>query len=97
MRRRYLVAYDVADAKRLRQTHRAMHGFGDPIQYSVFVCDLSRIEKQQMVERLTQMLNLSKDRVLIADLGEITAAGRADIEVLGTPLTLKSDYAPVII
>ena len=46
MRRRYLVAYDVADAKRLKKTHRTMHGFGDPLQYSLFLCALSAIEKQ---------------------------------------------------
>jgi CRISPR-associated protein Cas2 len=97
MRRRYLVAYDVADPKRLRQTYRAMHGFGDAIQYSVFVCDLSQTEKQQMVERLTQLLNLKHDRVLIADLGETADGTRSAIHVLGAPLTLKDDYSPVIV
>lgn len=97
MRRRYLVAYDVADPKRLRQTYRALHGFGDAIQYSVFICDLSRTEKQQMIVRLTQLLNLKHDRVLIADLGETAAGTRSAIDVLVAPLTLKDDYSAAIV
>jgi len=41
MRRVYLVCYDVSDAKRLRRTHKKMCGFGDPVQYSIFRCELS--------------------------------------------------------
>jgi CRISPR-associated protein Cas2 len=39
-RRRYIVAYDIADPKRLRATHKALTGVGDPLQESVFLCDL---------------------------------------------------------
>ena len=41
MRNRFLVCYDVSDSKRLARTYRKMNGFGDPAQYSVFICDLS--------------------------------------------------------
>ena len=41
MRNRFLVCYDVSDPKRLARTYREMNGFGDPAQYSVFICDLS--------------------------------------------------------
>jgi CRISPR-associated protein Cas2 len=40
-RRRYLVAYDIRDDRRLRQIASCMEGYGERIQYSVFVCDLS--------------------------------------------------------
>ena len=36
-RHRVLVCYDVREPKRLRQTYRTMLGYGDPLQYSVFV------------------------------------------------------------
>jgi len=42
MRSVYLVCYDVADDKRLRKTYKKMRGFGDPVQYSVFRCELRR-------------------------------------------------------
>ena len=44
-RRRFLVAYDIREAKRLRTVHTAMKAFGNPLQYSVFVCDLDPSEK----------------------------------------------------
>ncbi len=98
MRRRYMVAYDVSDAKRLRKTYRTMHGFGDPVQYSLFVCDLSATEKQLMVERLSQLLNLSEDRVLIADLGETGSARASAIDVIGRQLEVDKDpYQAVIL
>lgn len=82
MRRRYLVTYDVSDAKRLRLVFRAMHGFGDPVQYSVFLCELGPVERQLMRERLTQLLKMSEDRVLIVDLGE-ACGSRAVLDVMG--------------
>lgn len=98
MRRRYLVAYDVADAKRLRRTYRAMHGFGDPVQYSVFLCDLSAVEKQGMLERLHGLLNFAHDRVMIVDLGEVGSLFAGGIEVLGVQLPgLTEDYGATII
>ncbi|MDD4792699.1 MAG: CRISPR-associated endonuclease Cas2, partial [Firmicutes bacterium] len=41
MRRRFIVCYDISDPKRLRKMYRTMRGFGDPLQKSVFTCDLS--------------------------------------------------------
>lgn len=98
MRRRYLVTYDVADAKRLRRTYRTMHGFGDPVQYSVFLCDLSAVEKQLMVERLHELLNWGHDRVMIVDLGEIGGVFAGRVEVLGVQMPgLSADYGATII
>ena len=45
MRHRFLVCYDVADPRRLARTYRKMNGFGEPAQYSVFICDLSSKER----------------------------------------------------
>ena len=69
MRNVYLVCYDVADDKRLRKTYKKMCGFGDPLQYSVFRCELSPTEKQLMKEALWDILNWDKDRVMLIDLG----------------------------
>jgi CRISPR-associated protein Cas2 len=46
----YLVCYDVADPKRLRKVYRTMRGFGDPLQYSIFRCELSARQRQAMRE-----------------------------------------------
>jgi CRISPR-associated protein Cas2 len=85
MRNVYLVCYDVADDKRLRKTYKKMRGFGDPVQYSVFRCELSPTEKQVMKEALWDILNWDKDRVMLIDLGPAGARGDECIEFWGDP------------
>jgi len=91
MRRRYLVAYDVSDAARLRRTFRLMNGYGDAVQYSLFVCDLSEVERQLMRERLSAVINLKVDRVLIVDLGAADSRLAASFDVLGRQLAVGRD------
>jgi CRISPR-associated protein Cas2 len=83
MRNRFLVCYDVADPKRLARTFRKMNGFGEPAQYSVFVCDLSPKERVLLEEALTEILNLKEDRVLIVDMGPSEGRGSRSYAVLG--------------
>lgn len=47
MRQTYVVSYDVADPRRLRQVFKTMRGHGGWLQLSVFRCDLSA---QELVE-----------------------------------------------
>lgn len=58
MRRRFIVCYDIADPKRLVKTFKKMKGFGDPLQKSVFTCDLSPTEKAMLIAALTEIMNL---------------------------------------
>ena len=41
MRNRYIVTYDICDDARRTAVYKALRGFGDHLQYSVFRCDLS--------------------------------------------------------
>ena len=84
MRNRYLVAYDVSNDKRLRRMYRRMLGFGDPLQYSVFTCDLSKTERIELLGTIRATIHEREDRVMIVDLGP--AAGRAKdcVEWLGS-------------
>lgn len=68
-RRRYLVAYDIRDDKRLRQVAICMEGYGERIQYSVFVCDLSDQEMVAMRVDMESRMKLSEDSVMVVDLG----------------------------
>ena len=83
MRNRYLVAYDVSDATRLRRTHHKMKGFGDALQYSVFLCDLSRKELVIMKAALADIINEREDRVIIVDIGPAYGRGTRAIQTLG--------------
>ena len=97
MRSVYLVCYDVSDDKRLRRTHKKMLGFGDPVQYSVFRCELSPTERQLMKEALWSILNWDHDRVMLVDLGPSGARGNACIEFWGEPRAELSGPAAVIV
>lgn len=83
MRNRYIVAYDVSDPKRLRRAHVKLLGFGDPLQYSVFQCDLNPAERALMIGAVRGIINQREDRVLIADLGPCGGRGSASVEWLG--------------
>lgn len=91
MRRRFLVAYDVSDAKRLRRVFRMMNGFGDAVQYSVFLCDLGDAERELLRERLSQLLHLREDRAMIVDLGPSDGRTAVALEVLGRQLDAMPD------
>jgi len=96
MRRRYVVAYDVTDPKRLRKLHSKMRGFGDPVQYSVFICDLLEKEKVLLVMAVDEIINHREDRVIIIDTGSIK--GEAErIEFIGVPLSPVEERVAVIV
>jgi CRISPR-associated protein Cas2 len=82
-RHRYVVCYDIREAARLRRTHDTMLGFGDPLQYSVFVCELSTSERLLMEDAVRQVAALDEDSVLVIDLGPASGVARARIRVLG--------------
>ena len=96
MRNRFLVCYDVADPKRLAQTYRKMNGFGEPAQYSVFICDLSPKERILLEAALTEILNLKEDRVLIVDMGSSDGRGRDNLTTLGNARELPRRTAVIV-
>lgn len=67
---RYLVAYDIADPRRLRAVHKLVRGFGDAMQYSVFVCDLTSAERARLVTSLSETIDRTVDRVAVVTLGD---------------------------
>lgn len=83
MRRRYLVAYDIRDDGRLRRVHGVAKAFGSPLQYSVFVCDLSRQERLAMELELRDVMLLTTDSVVFVDLGEPDGRGHDCFRFLG--------------
>ncbi len=94
-RTRYLLAYDIRKPKRLRAVHKVAKAWGDPLQYSVFVCDLTRVELFLMKEDLLQEMKLDEDSVGIFDLGPPQGRGLTCIEFIGTRRWLPDD-APAV-
>lgn len=83
MRIRYIVSYDISDDKRLRRVHRTMKGYGDPLQYSVFRCDLSASERILLIEALSKIINHREDQVMLVDIGPADGRGQWSIETIG--------------
>jgi len=77
------VAYDIADARRLRRVHRTLRGFGDGLQYSVFRCDLNRSERVLLIEALTAIINQREDQVMLINIGQTDGRVEENIETLG--------------
>jgi CRISPR-associated protein Cas2 len=83
-RTRYLLAYDVRHARRLRRVHNVAKDYGDPLQYSVFVCDLTRAELLNLKADLLLEMNVREDSVGIFNLGPPSGRGLQCIEFIGT-------------
>jgi CRISPR-associated protein Cas2 len=90
MRRRYVIAYDVAADKRRDRVFEILQGYGDHAQYSVFIADLAEREFVVLRTKLREAINEAEDQVMFVDLGRETRSLDECIEVIGKP------YAPPV-
>jgi CRISPR-associated protein Cas2 len=95
-RRRWLVAYDIRDEVRLRKVHDVVRSHGERLQYSVFLCDLTPIERLGLKTELRSVMNQQADSVVFIDLGEPGRVGSAAIEFMGTSLPLPSNGPTIV-
>lgn len=86
----------MAEPKRLADTYKKMNGYGTPVQYSVFMCDLNPKELILMKGDLTKLLNLKEDKVLIIDVGSVNGRGNNCITTIGEPLNTKKESAIIV-
>lgn len=97
MRNVLVISYDICDPKRLRKVYRTMCGHGDPLQYSVFRCDLSAIELQKLKDTLWPILNLEQDRVMTVNLGPVGGRGDDCVEFWGAALVEPTPRCATIV
>ncbi len=97
MRTRYLLCYDVSDDVRLRRTAKIAEAFGYRIQYSVFVCDLSDVERTRLERKLANVLDLGADRALLVDLGPPGSASRRRFRGIGKPVEMPGTADAAIV
>ena len=95
VRERYFVCYDVRDPERLMHTHRVMKGYGEPVQYSVFMCDLNDGEIIMMKQDVCEQLNLSEDRLLVINTGSVEKSD-SRVEVMGQSIEMQREAAIVV-
>lgn len=85
MRITYLVCYDIADPKRLRQVFKTCKNYGDHLQFSVFECDLSEVEKARFESELKDIILHTEDQVIFVRLGPSEGRGERVISAIGIP------------
>jgi CRISPR-associated protein Cas2 len=95
-RRRFLVAYDIRDERRLRLVHKTMKGFGWAMQYSVFVCDLDVMELLDLKTALGNVIDHRVDSLAFVDLGAPAERGRTCFEFMGSAPRLPTS-GPLIL
>lgn len=94
-RLRYLLAYDIRDPRRLRRVHRTAKDYGESLQFSLFVCDLTKTELLGLKAALIAEMNLAVDSVGIFDLGTPTGRGVTCIDFIGARRDLPDPGAAI--
>jgi CRISPR-associated protein Cas2 len=89
-RLRYLVSYDIANAKRLRRVAKTLESFGTRLQFSVFECPLDDMKLAQAKAALAEIINSDHDQVLFVSLGPAAADASLIIDAMGLPYTVRS-------
>ncbi len=95
MRNQYFVCYDVADPKRLARTYKKMQGYGEPVQYSIFMCELNDKEIIIMKKDLGEILNLAEDRLLLINMGSPEKSTK-NVSFMGLTLQMQREASIVI-
>ena len=80
---RYIIAYDVPGDRRRNQISRALEGYGERVQYSVFECLLDEVQFDALWEELCDLLDVKEDslrayRLCSACEGWTKMAGQAE-------------------
>ena len=97
MRRHVLVCYDVCHPRRLRRVHKVVRNFGRPVQYSIFACRLSSLQRADLEAKLLEEIDQNVDQVMLVDLGPVARndEGVPGARVLGQPR--RPDIAGVVV
>lgn len=78
-----LIAYDIANKKRLRKVARLMEEYGVRVQKSVFECRLQPAQVDKLIERVKPKLKPREDRIHLYRICEACQARFAGFGVCG--------------
>ena len=85
MRRRYVISYDVSDDKRRARLYELLLGYGNHVQFSVFLADLTSQELIVLRGRIRNVVNEVEDQCLLVNLGRESRPLENTLEVVGRP------------
>ena len=93
--RLYIVTYDISNQQRWRRVFKAMHGYGEWLQLSVFQCRLTRRRRAELETRLRGLVKNGEDHVLLIDVGSADKIDLA-VESIGKSFSKMERQATVI-
>lgn len=96
MRHVYIISYDISEPSRWRKVYKALKGYGERLQYSVFRCELLPEDKVRLAAKADALIHHEHDKLMIVDLGPADGRGKGCIESYGSPLC-TSERVPVVV
>jgi CRISPR-associated protein Cas2 len=75
----FVIAYDIADPKRLKKVAKELESFARRVQYSVFIFSGSRRDLQAKLSRVIQEMDIAVDRLQAWPVRTSTKSSRIDI------------------
>lgn len=95
--RRYLVAYDIPDDRRRTRVAKALGGFGDRVQYSVFVVDASPVKFNRLYRSLEPLIDAAADSILLSDLGPLEEARARRFTWMGRDRSVTTEISSFVV
>ncbi len=81
--RRTLICYDIINDGRRTKVANILSEFGDRVQYSVFVVDISPGKLVRLKDRLSPVIDPNEDSILFCDLGRVAELSHSRFGYLG--------------
>ena len=96
MRTTYVVTYDISDDKRRRRVFRILLGHGDHLQYSVFRCNLTKMDLVHLRSQLAEVISHKQDQVMFVDVGPSTGRAGSSFEAIGRSYSYQEKRAIIV-
>lgn len=94
MRHFVLVSYDISNDYRLRKMFKLMRGYGEHVQYSIFLCQLTDKDKVVLAEKIKDVIHHKEDQAIMITLGPVDGKRESvplNWQVLGKSLILSDN------
>lgn len=94
--RRVLIAYDIPEDRRRSSLAKTLAGYGDRVQYSVFVADLTPVRIARLRRSIAKVIEPDEDSVLICDLGLADGVEQGRFQYIGQQRVITSSGSFVV-
>lgn len=87
MRHWVLAAYDIGNEKRWRKIHTLMHDYGQRVQFSIFLCQLTPVDEAKLVARAQEIIHPVEDQLILVRLQPVGGSLNKRIRSVGRQIS----------